>query len=97
MENKGFLLAFFQQSPNDKAQIKGILSCEEDDKIVIKTSQGKKPYKGILLYDSNNLPILPKGNQYLKLLSLTSTLSQITFVYTEDFDTVAEYSQTFEE
>jgi|GEM_PF-5859585 len=89
--NKGYLLAFFQENPTQKANIKAILSCEDDDKIFVQTINGKKPYKGNLLFTSENLPIVAKGNQYLKLLSFTATLSQITFIYTENFDMVAEY------
>lgn len=89
--NSGYLLAFYQENPRNVLKIKAILSCDADGKIMVQSLGGKKLYKGNLLYGKDNMPVVPNGDIYLKLLGQTSSLSQITFLYTEDLDVVAEH------
>jgi len=94
MENQdevpGFALAFYQRNPRAKPTIQAILSCE-NAKIFVQTKTTKRPYKSASLVTSDGVPILADCLNYLKELSRQSSLSQITYEYTENIDRVKEY------
>jgi hypothetical protein len=92
--SKAHVLAFYQSSPDKNPEIKAVLSCDETGKVFMQTISGKKPYRGTVILNKENVPVVPKGNGYLKLLGQTSTVSQITFLYTEDLELVSKYLET---
>jgi hypothetical protein len=94
MENKeevpGYCLSFYQRNPRAKPTIQAILSCENAE-IFVQMKDSKRKYKSASLVTPDGHPILANSLNYLKELSRQSTLSQITYEYTENIDRVKEY------
>lgn len=91
MNDVAWCFVYFQYTPNDKAELKGILTIEEE-KIYFVNEKEKKELKSNALLTETAEEILPtRPTAYLKQLSLQSSISQITYEYTEDFNRVSEY------
>jgi hypothetical protein len=86
-----YCFVFFQKIPKNKPKIVGILELL-DEKIVMITKNGIKPYKASLV-TSNGHILMSNSVEFLKELARQSKLSQITYEFSEDFDKAEEYKK----
>ena len=84
------VLTFMQKTPKTKPKIIGILELGADNRVMVLTNKGSRPYKASLV-TSEGHPITAFSEEFLKELSRQSKLSQVTYEYTEDVDKVEEY------
>jgi hypothetical protein len=83
-------LAFYQKNPKTKPVIKGILELGNDARVYLQTSSTRRPYKASLVTPDGHV-LLADSEEFLRELARQSKLSQITYEYTEDTDTIEEY------
>jgi len=84
-----FVVVFFQNNPNEEAKVKAILSCD-NNQIFIQDQNEKKLYKGFPLFQ-NGIMILPDNNRWLKFYAQSNTISQMSYIYTEDYNEMSKY------
>lgn len=87
--NSAYCFAFFQENPKAKPKIIGILELQ-DNRIVVITKTGIKPYKASLVTQSGNV-LISNSEEFLRELARQSKMSQITYEFSNDFDKAEEY------
>ena len=87
----GWCLAFFQRNPKAKSECIGIYEVV-DNQVYVQTKTQRRLYSATEVTNDGHV-ILSNGEAFLKELQRSDKSPQITYLYTEDEDLVAEYKQ----
>lgn len=85
-----WVIAFFQKTPKTKAHVIGILFYGEDENVYCFNGNTTRAYHASLVTKDNHI-LLSNSPTFLKELSNQDKVSQISYMYTENADLVAEY------